>query len=64
MSNVQSIERALTILNKLSEYPDGIQIARLTEQVGLTKSTIHRLLATLVSMNYVVKDEETDKYKL
>ncbi|WP_040205993.1 IclR family transcriptional regulator [Neobacillus jeddahensis] len=64
MSNVQSLERALTILNKLSEYPDGIQITRLSEQVGLTKGTLHRLLATLASMNYVVKDEETDKYKL
>lgn len=64
MSNVQSLERALTILNKLSEYPDGIQIARLSEQVGLTKSTTHRLLATLSNMNYVTKDEETDKYKL
>lgn len=64
MSNVQSLERALTILNKLSEYPDGIQISRLAEQVGLTKSTIHRLLTTLVNMNYVVKEEETDKYKL
>ncbi|WP_462410407.1 IclR family transcriptional regulator [Neobacillus sp. Marseille-QA0830] len=64
MSNVQSLERALTILNKLAEYPDGLQIARLSEQVGLTKSTIHRLLATLSSMNYVAKDSETDKYKL
>lgn len=64
MSNVQSLERALNILNKLSEYPDGIQIARLSEQVGLTKSTTHRLLSTLSSMNYVVKDEQTDKYKL
>jgi IclR family transcriptional regulator, KDG regulon repressor len=64
MSNVQSLERALTLLNTISEYPDGIQISRLAEQVGLTKSTIHRLLATLANMNYVVKDEETDKYKL
>lgn len=64
MSTVQSLERALTILNKLSEYPEGIQISRLAEQVGLTKSTIHRLLTTLASMNYVVKEEETDKYKL
>lgn len=64
MSNVQSLERALTILNKLSEYPDGIQISRLAEQVGLTKGTLHRLLATLANMNYVVKDEETDKYRL
>ncbi|MEH7247392.1 IclR family transcriptional regulator [Neobacillus niacini] len=58
------MERALTILNKLSEYPDGLQIARLSEQVGLTKSTTHRLLATLSNMNYVTQDEETDKYKL
>jgi len=64
MSNVQSLERALTILNKLSEYPDGIQITRLAEQVGLTKGTLHRLLSTLSNMNYVMKDEETDKYKL
>ena len=64
MSNVQSLERALTILNKLSDYPDGIQIARLSEQVGLSKSTVHRLLATLSNMNYVVKDTDTDKYKL
>ncbi|MCT2343666.1 IclR family transcriptional regulator [Niallia taxi] len=64
MSNVQSLERALTILNKLSEYPDGLQIARLSEQVGLSKSTVHRLLATLTNMNYVEKDMDTDKYKL
>lgn len=64
MSNIQSLERALTILNKLSEYPDGIPISRLSEHVSLTKSTTHRMLATLASMNYVVKDEKTDKYKL
>ncbi|MFP7474029.1 IclR family transcriptional regulator [Niallia taxi] len=64
MSNVQSLERALTILNKLAEYPDGLQIARLSEQVGLSKSTVHRLLATLTNMNYVEKNADTDKYKL
>lgn len=64
MSNVQSLERALILLNTLSEYPDGIQIARLSEKVGLSKSTIHRLLSTLLNMNYVTKVEETDKYKL
>lgn len=64
MPNVQSLERALNILNKLSEYPDGISIAHLSKQVGLTKSTTHRLLATLLNMNYVTKDKETDKYKL
>ncbi|WP_400164402.1 IclR family transcriptional regulator [Brevibacillus sp. TJ4] len=64
MSNVQSLERALTLLNVLSDYPEGIQITRLSEQVGLSKSTTHRLLATLLHMNYVVKDEHTEKYRL
>ncbi|WP_080848344.1 IclR family transcriptional regulator [Cytobacillus gottheilii] len=64
MANVQSLERALTLLNVLSEYPNGIQITRLSEQVGLSKSTVHRLLSTLIDMNYVIKDVETDKYKI
>lgn len=64
MSNVQSVERALTLLNELSDYPDGLQITRLAERVGLTKSTTHRLLSTLMNLNYIVKDENSDKYKL
>lgn len=64
MSNVQSIERALKLLEALSEYPDGIQITRLAEKVSLSKSTVHRLLATLINMHYVIKDQESEKYKL
>ncbi|MFP7493074.1 IclR family transcriptional regulator [Terribacillus saccharophilus] len=64
MSNVQSLERALTILNTLSDYPDGLTITKLTKLVNLSKSTTHRLLATLVDMNYVAKDPESDNYKI
>ncbi|WP_214699735.1 MULTISPECIES: IclR family transcriptional regulator [unclassified Exiguobacterium] len=64
MSNVQSLERALTILNKLSEYPEGLKISQLTEHLDLSKSTIHRLLTTLSSMNYITKNPETSQYKL
>jgi DNA-binding IclR family transcriptional regulator len=63
-NNVQSLERALTLLNVLSEYPEGIQISRLSEKVGLSKSTTHRLLSALLAMYYVVKDEATEKYML
>jgi IclR family KDG regulon transcriptional repressor len=64
MSNVQSIERAFKILELLSEAPDGLQITRLSEKVGLSKSTVHRLLATLINMEYVMQDRQTEKYKL
>lgn len=37
MSNVQSLERALTILNTLSDHPDGLPIAKLTKLVDLSK---------------------------
>lgn len=62
--NVQSLERALTILNKLSEFPKGIQITQLAKEVGLTKSTTHRLLSTMVNMNYVSQSDESGRYKL
>lgn len=64
MSNVQSLERALTLLNILSDHPDGIQISRLAEKTGLSKSTIHRLLSTLLNMKYVTQDPKTEKYGL
>ncbi|PSL40176.1 IclR family transcriptional regulator [Planomicrobium soli] len=64
MSNVQSLERAFNLLDTLSEYPDGLQITRLSEKVGLSKSTVHRLLATLITMNYVYKDPESEKYRI
>ncbi|AIY06667.1 transcriptional regulator, IclR family [Planococcus sp. PAMC 21323] len=64
MSNVQSIERAFKLLEVLSEFPDGIQITRLAEKVNLSKSTVHRLLATLIDLKYVSKDRETEKYRI
>ena len=64
MSNVQSLERAFKLLEALSEFPEGIQITRLAEKVSLSKSTVHRLLATLIDMDYVIKDQESEKYKL
>lgn len=64
MSNVHSIERALKLLEALPEYTDGIQITRLSDKVGLSKSTVHRFLATLINIHYVIKNQESVKYKL
>jgi DNA-binding IclR family transcriptional regulator len=61
---VQSLERAFKILECLSEEPRGLKITRLAERVGLSKSTVHRLLATLMDLDYVLQDRESEKYKL
>ena len=44
---VQSLVRALSLLNTLSEADEGIALTELAQQVGLTTSTAHRLLTTL-----------------
>ena len=51
---VQSLVRALSLLNRISESPDdGATLTDLAQQVGLPSSTAHRLLTTLEQERYV-----------
>lgn len=49
---VQSLVRALTLLNSLAEADDGLSLTEVAQQVGLTTSTAHRLLTTLEQERY------------
>lgn len=62
--NVQSLERALQLIDILSEKPDGLSLKQLTELSGLNKSTIHRLLKTLSAHGYVYQYSENESYHL
>ena len=64
MDLVQSVDRTLTILEGLSDYSDGLGITEISERVNLHKSTVYRLLSTLIYKGYVVQDEESSKYKI
>jgi len=61
---VQSIERVSIILDVLSEYPQGLSLGHLSGETGLNKGTAHRLLSSLVFLDYVRQDAETKKYAL
>ena len=61
---VQSVDRALSILEVLSDYEDGLGITEISEKVGLHKSTVHRLLSTLIYKGYVEQNHINNKYKL
>ncbi len=51
---VQSLVRALALLNRIAELPDdGATLTDLAQQVGLPSSTAHRLLTTLEQERYV-----------
>jgi len=50
---IQSVERAMRLLEQLRDFPQGGKLAELCSANGLTKSTAHGLLDTLVELGYV-----------
>ena len=51
--HTQSVSRALSLLTKLSEEPEGLNLSELARRVKLAPSTAHRLLTTLQLDQYV-----------
>jgi IclR family transcriptional regulator, acetate operon repressor len=56
--HVQSLVRALGIVNQLAGADEGMTLTSLAESVGLPPSTVHRLLTTLEQERYVHFDPE------
>lgn len=63
-SSVQAVDRALQIIDELTEEIDGLSVTALADRMGLAKSTIHRLLTSLKNKGYVQQDAVTEKYQL
>jgi IclR family acetate operon transcriptional repressor len=61
---VQSVERALELLEALAETGEAKGVSELARATGLPVATIHRLLATMVSRGYVRQDTGSHKYTL
>ncbi len=63
-SRIQSVERALIILDVLASKSEGMSLAQISEEIGLPKSTVHGLITTLRDYDYVSQSNETGNYKL
>lgn len=59
---VQSVERALGILEIVSDYDKGIGLTEISNRIGLHKSTVHRLLSTLIYKGYIFQDQDSLRY--
>lgn len=55
---VQSLVRALSLVNRIAAADEGLTLTELSQQVGLSASTAHRLLTTLEQERYVHFDGE------
>lgn len=60
---IRAVERALDVLLCFTAGSDW-GLTEIAQRVGLHKSTVHRLLATLEQNGFVVRDEATEKYRL
>ena len=61
---IQSIQRAVAILDVMKKPDINFSIKDLSSQTSLSPSTVHRILATLVDCGYVTYDELSHTYKL
>src|SRR4029453_19472275 len=63
-SGVQSVDRALSILETLAEDDEGYRLSDLAVRTGLSTSTAHRLLATLEKRRFVQFDRTESKWHI
>jgi IclR family KDG regulon transcriptional repressor len=61
---VTAVARALGILENVDGSVRGTGITELSRRLGLGKSTVHRLCATLEHHGYLVRDAGTGRYRL
>jgi IclR family transcriptional regulator, acetate operon repressor len=59
---VQSVDRALSIIETLAEDDEGYRLSDLAIRTGLSTSTVHRLLTTLESRRFVQFDPTVSKW--
>ncbi|MCL2322206.1 MAG: IclR family transcriptional regulator [Oscillospiraceae bacterium] len=63
-SHVQSVEKALMIMDMLANSKNEISLTEISKKLGWPKSTIHGLISTLRDFGYVDQSSLTGYYKL
>ena len=61
---IKVLDKVLDVLELLAAAQEFMTAQRISEEIVLPKSTVHRILNTLVARGYVRKDEMTHTYGL
>jgi DNA-binding IclR family transcriptional regulator len=64
MQIIKSIKKSLDILNCFTHETPEIGVTEISNKLGLSKSTVSRLLSTLLQGNFVGKVSTNQKYRL
>lgn len=60
----RTLSRGLSILELLSEHPDGLELNQIVKAVGLPKSTAFNLVHTLHTLKYLHFQPDSSRYQL
>ncbi|MBK8902278.1 MAG: IclR family transcriptional regulator [Anaerolineaceae bacterium] len=61
---VQSVQRAAAILRSFTEAEPELGVTELSRRLGLHKSTVSRMIATLQAEGFIDQNTETGRYRL
>ena len=61
---VEAADRVLRLLQAFGPHERDVSLGDLAQRVGLPKSSVHRLLVTLVGHGFVERDPSTRRYRL
>jgi DNA-binding IclR family transcriptional regulator len=62
--SIRAVDRALDILVCFTRQTPQLTMTQIADQVGLNKSTVHRLLGTLEKKRFLQRDPSTGLYQL
>lgn len=61
---IPMLKKGFDMLEIMTHYPEGITMLEITQAMGLSKTTVNRLLGSLQQMGYVSKNETNARYHL
>ncbi len=61
---MKSLEKAIGLLNRLGKKPYELSLTEITNEMGVGKSGVYKMLSTLQKEGFVARNEETKRYYL
>ena len=61
---IKVVVKAAAVIDLLAESDQPMSLTALSKHLGIARSTLHGILATLISVGYVCKEDESGDYRL
>jgi len=63
-SKIKSLDKAFNIIDIVSDSKEGLSLTEIAKTIGISKSSAHHLISTIVNNRYIKQNTINKKYKL